>query len=87
MKLRVFIIDDEDCIVDTLRRFPVEQGPEVITAKEPLYCDIQHECDCSAPSPCGDILLVDQEMPRMKGLDFIDFMHKRAAKEIRLINM
>ena len=80
MKLRIFVIDDEKSIRDTFQWHLEENGHEVIVAEEPLICDLYRGCNCQGDDPCGDILFVDYQMPRMNGLEFIHMMHNRGCK-------
>lgn len=80
MKLRIFVIDDEECIRDTFKWHLEAHGHEVFTASEPMLCDIYQGDCCSSESACTDILLIDYNMPRMNGLEFIERMSQRGCK-------
>ncbi|PLX71677.1 MAG: hypothetical protein C0614_14290 [Desulfuromonas sp.] len=80
MKLRIFVIDDEPCITDTLNWHLSDQGHEVICAPEPTSCSIYQGGQCDHEHPCGDILFVDKSMPKMSGLDFVEHMNKKGCK-------
>jgi len=80
MRLRIFVIDDEQCIRDSFKWHLEDQGHEVLTAPEPVVCDIYKGHDCSEIYPCGDILFVDYNMPRMTGLEFVELMSQRGCK-------
>lgn len=80
MKLKVFVIDDEECIRDSLQWYLEDLGHEVLTAPEPSACEAYKGHDCSKTAPCGDALLIDFNMPKMNGLEFISFMKERGCK-------
>ena len=80
MKLRIYVIDDEECIRDTFKWHLEAQGHEVFTASEPMLCDIYKGNCCSSESACTDILFIDYNMPRMTGLEFIELMSQRGCK-------
>jgi len=80
MKLRIFVIDDEESIRETMKWHLEEQGHEVLVAPEPLICDVYLGCKCVDEYACGDILFVDYKMPRMTGLEFVELMAKRGCK-------
>jgi CheY-like chemotaxis protein len=80
MKLRITVIDDEECIRDTFKWHLEAQGHEVFTASEPMLCDIYQGNCCSSESACTDVLLIDYNMPRMTGLEFIEMMSQRGCK-------
>mgnify|MGYP000238817580 CR=1 FL=1 len=74
MKLKIIVIDDEECIRDSFMWHLEDQGHEVITAEEPKMCDVYCKQACSKDGPCGHVLFVDYHMPQMTGLDFIEQM-------------
>jgi len=80
MKLRVFVIDDEESIRLSLKWHLEDQGHEVMAAPEPMLCDIYQGHDCHEAHSCGDILFVDFNMPRMNGLEFLEKMRARGCK-------
>jgi len=79
LRLRIFVIDDEECIRDTFKWHLEELGHEVVTAAEPMLCDVYCGQDCQEDYPCGDLILCDYHMPKMNGLDFIEQMDRRGC--------
>ena len=80
MRLRIFIIDDEESIRFTFKWHLESKGHEVIVAEDPLGCDVYQGCDCQKDDVCGDLYLVDYQMPTMNGLDFFEMIHERGCK-------
>jgi len=80
MNLRIFVVDDEECIRDTFKWHLESFGHEVLTAPEPLLCSVYQGHQCDHDDACGDVLLVDYNMPRMNGIEFIDQMAQRGCK-------
>ncbi len=80
MKLRILVIDDEQCIRDTFKWHLEDLGHEVLTAPEPVACSIYHGHVCNESTPCGDLLFIDYQMPTMTGLEFIQFMRESGCK-------
>lgn len=70
-KLRVMIIDDEECIRESLYLHLTELGHEVLTFEKPLNCPAFNDHECNLKGPCADIILVDQNMPGISGLEYL----------------
>jgi len=45
-----------------------------------MLCDIYTGNCCGSESACTDVLLIDYNMPRMTGLEFIELMSRRGCK-------
>ena len=80
MKLKIFVIDDEESIRDTFRWHLEDMGHEVFTYAAPVDCDVQAYCLCQQSTPCTDALLIDYNMPGMNGLDFIEDQMSHGCK-------
>jgi len=80
MGLRIFVIDDEECVRDSLQIHLEGQGHEVLTCERPHSCAVFQGHDCRNDSPCGHALFIDYFLPGMNGLDFIETMHQRGCK-------
>lgn len=82
MTPKVFIIDDEECIRDSLKWFLEDLGYDVQTAEEPTACSVYGGHDCSQTAPCGHALIIDHQMPTMTGIEFIELLIKRGCKGV-----
>jgi len=80
MKLKIMIIDDDECIRDTFKWHLEDLGHEVQTAEAPESCDIYQGHTCNKAIACGDVLLIDYNMPGMNGLDYIEMLSNRGCK-------
>ena len=80
MKLRVLIIDDEECIRDSLGLYLSEKGYEVQTANDPSICIGVKDGFNRSTEPCADVIIVDQWMPVMTGIDFLSQRHEWGCK-------
>ena len=80
MKLRIPIVDDEECIRDTFKWYLEDLGHEVIVASDPMQCSVYKGHLCSEDQACIDVLFTDYRMPRMNGLEFIELMSKKGCK-------
>ena len=80
MKLRIFVIDDEECIRDTFRWYLEDQGHEVITAESPkTIINFSNNCN-RRKHACGDVFFVDHNMPEMTGMTFLEHASKKLCK-------
>ncbi|PLY03426.1 MAG: hypothetical protein C0623_01465 [Desulfuromonas sp.] len=82
MGLRVFIVEDEESIRDSLQMHLEDQGHEVLTCARPSECRVFSGHECDKNFPCGHALFVDYFMPEMTGLDFIESMEKGGCKGV-----
>ena len=80
MKLRVLIIDDEECIRDSMEIYLREKGYEVETANDPSVCIGVENGLCEGIDSCADVVIVDQWMPVLTGIDFLSQRHERGCK-------
>ncbi|NIV11908.1 MAG: response regulator [Aliifodinibius sp.] len=80
MKLRIFVIDDEEGIRDTLKWHLEGEGHEVVTAESPVLCENCYALTSQSPYPCADLLFTDYQMPHMTGLEFIEKMNSLGCR-------
>jgi len=76
MKLRVLIIDDEECIRDSLKLYLSDKGYEVTTANDPSVCIGVKDGFHRNGTKCSDVVIVDQWMPVMTGIEFMSKRHE-----------
>ena len=79
---RILIIDDEECIRETLGTFSEMLGYKPILAADPKLCNALHPDNeqCQRDQPCADILLVDQGLPGISGLRFIERQIRKGCR-------
>ncbi len=77
---KIIVIDDEECIRDSFKWFLEDKGYQVITAACPTNCPVYHGDHCNQEQACGDLVLVDFNMPKMTGLEFIEQMAQNGCK-------
>ncbi len=80
MSLMVFVFDDEEDIRDVLTLFLQERGYKVKTFSDPLGFNTR--CSCSQGERCGDILITDQNMPGLTGLELIKQLIRNGCRGI-----
>ena len=80
MSLRIFVIDKEASIQDTLKIHLEDEGHEVLTASEPSDCPVYKGHQCHKQAPCGHALFISNQLGEMNGLDFIEMMENNGCK-------
>ncbi len=74
MRPRALIFDDDPLIRQMLWLVFDRRGYEVFSFPDPGLCP-QHlrcRCACASDTACADIIISDLDMPRVKGLDFVE---------------
>ena len=75
MSLRILIVDDEECIRDSMRIYFTEKGYDVVTLAHPNKCGGTENSLCHGREECADILIIDQWMPEMTGIEYLSRRH------------
>jgi CheY-like chemotaxis protein len=81
-KPRAIICDDDHQILDLFRSILEKMGFEVLTAGTPVTCAFysDHADDCPQHSRCTDVLITDNSMPGMTGIELLEIQHQRGCK-------
>ncbi len=82
MKLRVFLLEDDENLRFLISSSLKHRGYEVLSYSEPLFCHVYLDSECPCPNQyaCGDILISDFNMPNMTGLEFIENQIRNGCK-------
>jgi DNA-binding NtrC family response regulator len=80
MKLRFFIIDDEEGLRQLLYEYLTILGHEVICAENPTSEILCNKPCCTNEFPCVDGYFVDYSMPTMNGIDYLESVAIRGCK-------
>ena len=74
LKLRIFVVDPNDAMREPLAMHIDSLGHEVIAATSPDICPHYHDGsqECSQLDSCGDAIILGQDLPLLKGIDFIE---------------
>ena len=81
-KPRAIVVDDDNMILDVFRHLFESMGYEVLTADTPMTCAFyrEHADTCPQHDRCTDILITDNNMPGMTGLELLEMQHQRGCK-------
>ncbi len=84
MQLRIIVIEDDEFCRELLSKVLLGKGYEVISLADPTACPLymDEECTCPSEEACGDLLITDNKMPRMTGLEFVEHQSQRGCKGI-----
>ncbi len=57
-------------------------GHQVLTYENPTICEVYSNSDSLCPKdfPCADIVITDNMMPKMSGVDYLTLMNERGCK-------
>jgi DNA-binding response OmpR family regulator len=82
MKKVVIIEEQEDIRLLLQIYFKRFDSYAVMAAADPSACPVyRHErCQCPKGTPCGDVLIIDNYLPKMTGLEFIRRQAARGCK-------
>jgi CheY-like chemotaxis protein len=74
LKLRIFVVDPNDAMREPLSMHIESLGHEVIAATSHDICPHYHDGfqKCSQLHSCGDAIILGQDLPLLKGIDFIE---------------
>lgn len=79
---RVIIYDDDVFVLNMLKDFLTRRGYEVLGFNEPVICPIYEKLAacCENAHPCADITISDFKMPRMNGIQLLEYQSERHCK-------
>jgi CheY-like chemotaxis protein len=81
-KLRIILLEDEKAISDLLRKIIQGFGHDVLAFSDPTACSFckSHESKCPQEYPCADVILSDNMMPNLRGIDYLKSLRTRNCK-------
>jgi len=79
-KRRIIVFDDEELIVKLLEEYLSSIGYEVFAYTTPVICPVYGENAEVCIRPCADVIITDQKMPRMSGLELLQEQNGRGCR-------
>lgn len=79
---RVIIYDDDVPVLNLLKAFLTRRGYEVLAFHEPVICPIYEKLAacCENIYACADMTITDFRMPRMNGIELLQYQSERNCK-------
>ena len=73
MKLRIIVLDMDKSTRDLITIIAQRKGHEVLAFSEPVVCPLYSdlECCCAQDHVCGDLMIIENRMSKMSGLNLI----------------
>lgn len=83
-KLRILVLEDDPSLANLIKLTLVQKGHEVQVFSDPTRCPVyrDHETQCPNRTACADVIISDQMMPNMTGLDFLQLQRMRGCKAL-----
>jgi CheY-like chemotaxis protein len=80
-KPRAIIFDDHETTLLALKKWMSKRGYEVIAFNEPIICPIYEKKteSCIKENQCADIIITDFKMPRMNGIELLQYQSQRGC--------
>lgn len=84
MKLRILVFDDDLDTRKMLQTALVNKGHEVTALADATQFPFinRESCPCLTDDPCADILIADNIMPTIEGIDFFKRLKERGCQPI-----
>ena len=82
MKIRAFVLDDNQQVRKAISDLLKYRGYEVHEFFDPSVCPVylERDCPCELEHACTDIIITDIDMPNVTGIEFIENQKKRSCK-------
>ena len=83
-KIRIFIFEDDPAVSTLLELILQREGRDISVFSDPTVCNVylDHETQCPRETPCADVILSDNMMPNMTGIDFFLLQRARGCKAL-----
>lgn len=82
MDMQILVVDDEESIRESLTMHFRSKGFLVSSAPFPSRCNGSKNRLCHGLDKCADILIIDQWMPEMTGLEYLAGRHDWGCRSL-----
>ena len=84
MKLRILVFDDDADTRAMLKTALSSKGHEVRSLADPTEFPFisRESCPCPPDEPCADVLIADNIMPNIEGIDFFKTLKSRGCQPL-----
>ena len=85
--MKILVFEPENSLRELLRIYLAGQGHEVLAFPDPAVCPLfteleEEDCFCPNSSPCSDVVIIDNKMPRISAIDFLKLQRRRGCKAL-----
>jgi len=82
--LKIIVFEDDPTLTKLLTVTLQQKGHIVEVYNNPTMCPVfqDHENNCPMGKPCADVIITDQMMPKMTGIDFLILQRKRGCQAL-----
>jgi CheY-like chemotaxis protein len=80
--LKIIVFEDSEPVLSAITCLLKSRGHEVHGFSDPSISPLYDDsaCDCPREQPCADVLITDNVMPRITGLEFISRQALKGCK-------
>lgn len=83
--MRILVFDADNSLRELLRIYLSGHGHEVLAFRDPTLCPLYAQlkagaCCCPQDAPCGDVVIIDNKMPHISGLELLKLQRRSGCK-------
>lgn len=85
--MRILVFEPDNSLRELLHIYLAGQGHEVLAFPDPAVCPLfanlgAEDSGCPNSSPCGDVVIIDNQMPHISAIDFLKLQRRRGCKAL-----